>query len=274
MVVTAPMPVRAVPNEGDAESKRSEATSTASVLKALRVLGCFEGSPEPLGVSELARRAGAHKSTVFRMLAFLEQAGFVERSGRSYVLGSHLLHLGRQAGHTRYARLRAAAMPTLTELFAATRAIVLLVVEEGGEAVVLDRIYGPELAVQAADIPTHTPLHCAAAGKALLAFGDQHRLERVLEQPLARVTARTIDSAEKLREQLTYSRARRIAFDVQEAVPALASLAVPIMNDHGAADGVISIVVPPFRINDEGLGRALKSAAIAIAERYRQAHAG
>ncbi|MAJ60737.1 MAG: IclR family transcriptional regulator, partial [bacterium TMED88] len=49
-----------------------------------------------LGVSELSRRLNLHKNNVFRLLATLEQAGYIEQNGETdrYRLGTRCLELG------------------------------------------------------------------------------------------------------------------------------------------------------------------------------------
>ena len=49
-----------------------------TVMNALRVLEAFRDKEE-LGVTELSRRLGLHKNNVFRLLATLEDKGYVER---------------------------------------------------------------------------------------------------------------------------------------------------------------------------------------------------
>ena len=69
--------------------------SIQTVTNALRLLESFFDDDE-LGVSELSRRLGLHKNNVFRLLATLEQSGYIEQSSRSerYRLGAGCLELG------------------------------------------------------------------------------------------------------------------------------------------------------------------------------------
>src|SRR5271157_2485114 len=76
-----------------------------SVDNALCLLESFE-SEEELGVTELSRRLGVHKNNVFRLLATLEERGYIEQTptsdryrlsvaclelGQAFVRGRHLL---------------------------------------------------------------------------------------------------------------------------------------------------------------------------------------
>ena len=57
----------------------AEPARIAAVQHAIQVLASFSAAEPLLGVSEIARRVGVHKSTVSRILATLEDARLVER---------------------------------------------------------------------------------------------------------------------------------------------------------------------------------------------------
>jgi urocanate hydratase len=84
-----------------ATSCPAEGTERASVRaaqRALRLLECFsEGQPN-LALTECARAAGLPVSTAFRLLATLENSGFVRRSSEgAYSCGTRLLQIGLTA---------------------------------------------------------------------------------------------------------------------------------------------------------------------------------
>src|SRR5574338_471796 len=86
-----------------------------AVRNALRVLEAFRDEGQ-LGVTELARRLGLHKNNVFRILATLEQQGYVEQCGEheAYRLGVRCLQLGRSYADAR--SLLRTARPVLEAL--------------------------------------------------------------------------------------------------------------------------------------------------------------
>jgi DNA-binding MarR family transcriptional regulator len=67
-----------------------------TVVNAMRLLEAFRDEEE-LGVTELSRRLSLHKNNVFRLLATLEQQGYIEQSTASdrYRLGVESLELGQ-----------------------------------------------------------------------------------------------------------------------------------------------------------------------------------
>ena len=77
-------------------SKPKSEYSIQTVSNALRVLEVFYEEHE-IGVSELSRLLNLHKNNVFRLLATLEESGYIEQSEQSerYRLGVRCLELGR-----------------------------------------------------------------------------------------------------------------------------------------------------------------------------------
>src|SRR5687768_8369179 len=75
--------------------------SIAVLDRALDLLEALADAPAgaPLGVSEVARRAGATKSAAFRILSNLERRGYVAKDPISsrYTLGTRLAYLGERS---------------------------------------------------------------------------------------------------------------------------------------------------------------------------------
>ena len=139
-----------------------------TVINAMRLLEAFR-EEEELGVTELSRRLALHKNNVFRLLATLEQQGYIEQRADTerYRLGVGALELGQSFARSR-SLLRSAAP----------------VIAEPGGGDVRDRAPGraarprggaPERrsATAAGDVGAAggsgvCPVHCTALGKVLV----------------------------------------------------------------------------------------------------------
>ena len=77
-----------------------------TVTKALSLLRHFSRTEPAIGLSDLARRSGLNKATVYRLMTELTAGGLVEQAGdgRAYRLGPEVLRL---------AALREATTPLL-----------------------------------------------------------------------------------------------------------------------------------------------------------------
>lgn len=123
-----------------------------------------------LGISDLAKRVGLHKSTAHRILVALEREGFVVHdptTGR-YRLGLSLLELGSAVldslGSKQVAR------PFLEEIHRACGETVHLAILDEGEVVYIDKIESTRRVRMYSQIRKRPPTHCTGLGKVLLAW--------------------------------------------------------------------------------------------------------
>jgi DNA-binding IclR family transcriptional regulator len=191
-----------------------------TVTNALRVLDAFRGEDE-IGVAELSRRLGLHKNNVFRLLATLEEEGYVEQNPTSegYMLGLRTLELGHAfaRNHTLSIRVR----PVLEALSAATGESAHVGMLNGYEVVHVGGL-APERALVAAErMGSRLPVHCTALGKVLMGCASvktRQAYDRVMVagEPLPGRTARTLVDPDKVFDEIRSAAARGLAFDLEE----------------------------------------------------------
>ncbi len=107
------------------------------------------------------------------------------------------------------------------------------------------------------------PLHLGAAGKAELAFISSEQKARILQRLGETSSAPDKDQMDRLNAELELVRQRRYAVSVGERVEGATAVASPVRDAAGAVCGVLSIMMPSFRVSDEQLhqmGEALVSA--------------
>jgi DNA-binding IclR family transcriptional regulator len=241
--------------------------SIAVLDRALDLLEALAEVPAgaPLGVSEVARRAGVTKSAAFRILANLERRGYVAKDpvNARYTLGTHLVYLGeRSLGAI---DLRAAARPALEALQQRFGETVNLGVREGAEVVYVDMIESSHGLRMAARIGGRDYLHSTALGKAILAFLLPAERDHLLYAPagLPARTERTITDPVKLRAELERVRECGIAEDRDENEVGARCLGAPIFDHRSGVVGAISLSAPDSRLDD---ARATEVAAAVRAE--------
>ncbi|OBK19309.1 IclR family transcriptional regulator [Mycobacterium asiaticum] len=218
-----------------------EATTPSAVIDRISlVLDAFEG-PGRLTLAQIVRRTGLPRSSAHRMLERLVQLRWLRRNGRDYELGMRLVELGSLAVHQD--RLVRAAKPLLGDLHRATGLVIHLAVLDGSDVVYLDKI-GDRLV---APIPTRVggrePAHCAAVGKAMLAYRDDR-------EPIDLTTRKTkysIASAAQLRAELARIRDHGFAFDREESLLGFGCVAAPI-GGPGDAVAAVSVCGPMSRM--------------------------
>lgn len=238
----------------------------ASVSKALLLLESLNAAEAPAGVSALARSTGMPKSTAFRLLAYLEESGFVERAGKAYQLGRRLFELGNNVDYCRPDGVRDVALPFMTDLHTRTGMTVHLGVLEGTDVVYLEKIHGLRTSPVRTAVGGRSPASCTALGKALLAFSDRSQLRAVVEKGLASRTQYSIRQPGMFMQQVQEVRRTAIAFDREESHLGLSCVAAPIVV-AGRAVAALSVSGPTKPLPAETHSALVRQAAVEVSRR-------
>lgn len=244
----------------------------ASVSKALMLLESLTAAGDPAGVSALARRTGMPKSTAFRLLAYLEESGFVERSGKAYQLGRRLFELGNRVDLCRPDGLRDIALPHLTDLHTRTGMVVHLGVLDGHDVVYLDKVHGLRTAAVSTTIGGRVPAACTALGKAILAFSDPVTVREVVENGLAPRTRFSVRQPGLMVQQLAETRRTALAHDREESQLGISCVAAPVLVD-GRAVAAVSACAPTAPVNAEAHALLVRRTAAEVSRRLHDAGA-
>lgn len=239
-----------------------------TVTNALRVLDVFEADEE-IGVTELARRLHLHKNNVFRLLATLEDKGWVEQSEESerYRLGAACLRLARNYarthGLTRWGR------PALEQLARETGETAHLGVLREFEVVHLDGEQSSGLLVSGVRTGLRMPCHSTALGKVLLGCGAPGTIEgydrQIPPRGLEALTRDTIVDRDKLLEHLHRVAAQGWALDLEESSPGVACAAAPVLDASGRTVGALSVSGPAARLDRDALESRIAPTVVATA---------
>jgi DNA-binding IclR family transcriptional regulator len=217
--------------------------TTLRIIEALNESGTA-------GVTELARGLDEPKSTVYNHLDTLNRREYVVKDGDEYRLACRFLELGSTT-RERHLVYRI-ARDEVTALAEGTGELAGLVIEEHCYGVFLHRAKGD----QAVHVDTHVGkrihLHGAALGKAILAFSPaDHVREVVNRRGLPALTDHTITDEATLREELDRIRTEGVAFDNEERINGLRSVAGPLRTDGGQVLGSISVAGPTSRMRGD-----------------------
>ncbi|MDX1612825.1 MAG: IclR family transcriptional regulator [Candidatus Promineifilaceae bacterium] len=219
-----------------------------SIDRAVAILRSFTESEPELGVTELARRLGLHKSTVSRILSTLQQQGLVSQNPDTnrYRLGLGLISLAGVALGS--LDVRAVSQPYLNDLVIETQETVNVTVREGNECVNIERARSPQPIRYVGWIGRRMPLHCTAAGKVLVAFLPDPVRETSLSGPLAAYTDRTVTQPPALEAELAEICCRGYAIVHEEFEVGFSGIAAPIFNHAGSVVAAVSISGPTYRM--------------------------
>jgi len=216
--------------------------AVGSVARAIALLDALAESDTGLGVNELARRIAVNASTASRLLATLEQAGLVERTGAGpYRLGLRLVTLSdRVLGQL---DVRQRARPILSRLAAQTGETATLSVPSGGEAITVDFVPSGSSVVSMARVGRPSILHATAVGKIVLAFGPAAEAG-----PLTALTDRTITDPRALRKEIEAVREQGYAEAIGEREPDLGAIGAPVFGRGGELVAILGLQGPASRL--------------------------
>jgi IclR family acetate operon transcriptional repressor len=203
---------------------------------------------QPIGVSDLARTLGLSKSTVQRCLVTLQQTGWLRpESAQSsrWVITAKSFTLGRNAGDT--ADLVSSARPVMETLREQTGESIHLVIADGSNAVLLERLESPRAVRVFVRLGESGPLHLTATGKAILAFSRPEIRDGYLSRGLAGLTPHSITDPAELRRELDRIRACGYAISVNERSEGASAIAAAVLNCAAPVAAAISISGPTVR---------------------------
>ena len=242
-----------------------------TVSHALRLFEEFRTEDE-LGVTELSRRLNLHKNNVFRLLATLEQHGYIEQSSANerYRLGAKCLELGETfcRSHT----LLDQARPILRNLAETVGETVHLAQMSSFEIVHVDAQVYHQPIFTPSRVGQRLPIHCTALGKVLLGLAPE-RCRQAYDEAVAagyaisqRTRATIVDST-KFFEHIRTVAGQGYALDVEECEEGLSCAAVPVYDRTGLAIAALSVSGPSFRLGTDELLRDILPNVTASADR-------
>jgi DNA-binding IclR family transcriptional regulator len=192
------------------------------------------------------------------MLERLVALRWLRRNGRDYELGMRLIELGSLAVHQD--RLHSAAIPLLHDLHRATGLVVHLAVLDGSDVMYLEKIGDRMMAAIPTRVGGRQPAHCAAVGKAILAYNSDADVVDLS----TRKTRYSISTPAQLRDELDKVRARGVAFDREESIAGFGCVAAPI-GAPGEAVAAVSVCGPMNRMMfDQRLAAPVRMTAMGI----------
>ncbi len=240
-----------------------------SVDHAFDVLEAFRADEPELGVTQLAKILRLHKNNVFRILATLENRGYVEQNPHTgnYRLGLKAFEAGQ--AYLRHTNLLSVAHTEMVTLTSMLKENAYLSVLRGDYVFYLDESIADQTIQVVSRLGTRVSPHCTATGKVFLAYSGLGLAEQVLGgKALETLTPNTITDPKRLRKEVEEVRRTGYAVDREEWVLGLKCIASPILDYYGRIQGALSVSGPAERLPD---ARIKREVAPAVMERAAEA---
>ncbi len=227
--------------DAEAESSRQQRRGHVSqtIKRATEIIEHLADRPSTL--AELADQFGQHRSTVFRQLQSLEEAGFVlHRADGTYSIGPRLIAIGQEALND--FNLRNVAHDELRELQQRVGCTVHLAQLIENSVVYVDKIEDSSGIRMYSRIGKTVLPQCTGVGKVILAQITSSRRDDVLAgvewKPY---TANTLLTREALDAEIEQIREDGWGVDDSEFEEITNCIAAPVRDSTGAIVGAISV---------------------------------
>lgn len=227
--------------------------------RVLALLDVVAGAGQPMAVKEIAEKLALPKPTAHRLIAMLEERGFLARpiDGRLVTVGPKLRTLALNA--LRGSLVQAPSHALLRALSLELGETCNVGVLEGGDIVYLDRVEVESWPLRLEfGVGSRVPLHCTAMGKLFLAFMPALPQRRLLDcLPLPRMSPATLCDPALFRAELERIAACGHSFDDEEYMPGVFCAAVPIRDGAGRMVAALAVQAPKVRLSRESVADRL-----------------
>lgn len=251
-----------------AEAQRAAPAPAADGV--LDILSALARQAAPVSAAGLIRATGLPRSSVYRLLAVLEDRGFVLRfpESRTYGLGVNAFELSQ--GFLRQEPLTRLGRPLLAALVDRVGESGHLAVLDGRDVLYLVEERAPRRPPLVSDVGVRLPAHLTASGRAMLAALPAAQVRALFSGP-GPLSSRTrpAPTYAGLREQLREVRARGHAVEDGEVTDGLASVAVAVRNRAGwpVAAVAVTFASDVLAARQEVLVRAVEGYGTELARR-------
>lgn len=238
-----------------------------TVVKSMEIIQVFYDQ-ERASLTELMSRTGLPKTSVHRMAETLVEMKFLEKDADGlYRLGLLFLTLGHLVAER--LDIRQIALPFMNDLRTEYGEAVNLVVQDGMEAIYIEKADTKERIRVYTQIGRRAPLYAGACPRAILAYlPEEERTDLLSEFTYKQYAAGTPTTVEEVQAKIDETRERGWSLSHSELETHSSAIGVPIFNHTGNVMAGLSFVGPEVRFQDkhrvEKLANELQQAAKSI----------
>ncbi|RKI71157.1 IclR family transcriptional regulator [bacterium 1xD42-67] len=225
-----------------------------SIIRAIELLNLYDKDTKALGITELAKLMGLHKSSVHRIVKTLEYMGWLEQDPvtSKYKLGMKIMDVGSTL--LKIYDHHDIINQGMRELMLQVHETIVLSTYTDLCGICVDVIEAENHITYTSKLGHKTPVCSGATGKTLLAWQSEEEIQRVISCGLRRYTPNTITDEGALRRDLQKIRSRGYALSFEETDPGVGAVGAPIFDGQGRLLYGISIVGPVERLREKGVG--------------------
>lgn len=234
--------------------------SVQSVERAIALLLQLDANSPSLDATTLSERTGLSRSTVYRLLGTLEQAGMVSKRGTRFELGQKVLRLA--GGYRAANHISIHAKSVLDELAQQVQTGVTLAVLDGDVVVTVEtgNAVNGHYVLQPYELGRRIPATATSVGRMLLAF----------REPPGRATRKRSGIADHNAHASEQIRRQGFALTSGLLEAGVRTIAVPVYDQTGTVVAGLGVLADANRTSAEQLAGDILVKLRAAAERLTQ----
>lgn len=212
-----------------------------ALARGLMTLRSFSGSSPRLSLTEIAHRTDSLLPTAYRVMATLTALGYTRAGvdGR-YELAPKVLELGYEG--LVWFSLTDFIAPRLQKFHEESGLNIFVSVQAAGAALDIFSLVRPG---SLSTLGRSYPLYCTPGGKVLLSYIEKSAQHALLaEIKLVKRTPRTVTDIAALESELDEARVRGYSTSIDEYLPGVSGVGVPLLNSAGECIASIACTLP------------------------------
>lgn len=234
--------------------------------RTLDILLLYTAGKSVWTCSEIAARLGVARSTGYRYLQSLVNAGLIEQSSGGFRIGPRIVELAQCAGSGR--GLAEISLPAMRKLATQCMETVLLTRRSGRSVICVELVEAQPTVRLSYSRGQSLPINAGAAAEVLHAWADPDEISVLLDGgALTRFTSRSLTAPDALLARLRQIRRRGVAIARGELDEHILGVSAPIWNANGTVCAAVSVAAPATRVpyaELDNLAAAVCRAAAAI----------
>ncbi len=243
-----------------------------NLMRALQVLEYVAKSQKPLAFPEILKAFDTGKTTMYRIVVSLKNAGFLEysESDKKYTAAKKAVGVAQITSAQKSEPdidIASASEKIMENLRDNCGETVMLGVRHQTSCVLVKRVSGNDEFIFMGNIGMSSPLYPSAQGKAILANYDKPQMLEIIEKINAIRPSNKIDFYKVLPE-LEMIATQGYAVDNEEYIRGIISAAAPIFDASGKVKGVLWVSAPSARLGKfNKMVKGTKQAAALISKK-------